>query len=57
MQQYHYLGNLAKIGHILWYVANHGEEWVALVGFSASAWKCGCVTAGSDGTFVTNMIV
>jgi hypothetical protein len=41
MQQYHYLGNLAKIGHILWYVANHGEEWVALVGFSASAWKCG----------------
>lgn len=41
MQQYHYLGNLAKIGHTLWYAATYGEEWVALVGFSAAAWKCG----------------
>ncbi len=41
MQQHHYLGDLAKIGHTLWYVATHGEEWAALLSFSASAWKCG----------------
>jgi len=41
MQQHHYLGDLAKIGHSLWYVATHNEEWAALLSFSASAWKCG----------------
>ncbi|SER09461.1 DDE_Tnp_1-associated [Nitrosomonas sp. Nm51] len=41
MQQYHYLGDLAKIGHTLWYVATHGDEWAALLSFSAAAWKCG----------------
>lgn len=41
MQQHHYLGDLAKIGHTLWYVATQGEEWAALLSFSASAWKCG----------------
>jgi len=41
MQQHHYLGDLPKIGHSLWYVATHGEEWAALLSFSASAWKCG----------------
>lgn len=41
MQQYHYLGDLAKIGHTLWYVALYGEQWVALLSFSAAAWKCG----------------
>lgn len=41
MARHHYLGDLAKIGHTLWYVAVHGEEWVALLGFSAAAWKCG----------------
>jgi hypothetical protein len=41
MQQYHDLGTLAKIGHTLWYAATYGEEWVALVSFSAAAWKCG----------------
>ena len=41
MQQHHYLGDLSKIGHTLWYVATHGEEWAALLSFSASAWKCG----------------
>lgn len=56
MQQYHYLGASAKIGHTLWYVATYGEEWAALLSFSAAAWKCGGVTAGSDGTSVTNMI-
>ena len=40
MQQHHYLGDLAKIGHTLWYVATYGEEWVALLSFSAAAWKC-----------------
>jgi hypothetical protein len=41
MQQHHYLGDLAKIGHTLWYVATLGEEWAALLSFSAAAWKCG----------------
>ena len=40
MQQHHYLGDLAKIGHTLWYIATHGQEWVALLSFSASALKC-----------------
>lgn len=40
MQQHHYLGDLAKIGHTLWYVATHAEEWAALLSFSAAAWKC-----------------
>ena len=40
MQQHHYLGDLAKIGHTLWYVATYGEEWAALLSFSAAAWKC-----------------
>ncbi len=41
MGLHHYLGDLAKIGHTLWYVATCGGEWVALVTFSASALKCG----------------
>jgi hypothetical protein len=41
MQQHHYLGDLAKIGHTLWYIAVHGEQWAALLSFSAAAWKCG----------------
>jgi hypothetical protein len=41
MQRHHYLGDLAKIGHTLWYVAMCGEEWAALLSFSAAAWKCG----------------
>ena len=40
MQQHHYLGDVAKIGHTLWYVATYGEEWAALLSFSAAAWKC-----------------
>ena len=35
------LGDLAKIGHTLWYVAQPGEAWAALPSFSAAAWKCG----------------
>nr|WP_256250626.1 Druantia anti-phage system protein DruA [Nitrosomonas sp. Nm51] len=41
IQQYHYPGDLAKIGHTLWYVTTHGDEWAALLSFSAAAWKCG----------------
>ena len=42
MQQHHYLGDLAKIGHTLWYVVSYAaHEWAALLSFSAAAWKCG----------------
>lgn len=40
MQAHHYLGALPKIGETLWYVATWREEWVALLSFSAAAWKC-----------------
>lgn len=40
MRQHHYLGALPKIGETLWYVAACRDEWVALLSFSASAWKC-----------------
>jgi hypothetical protein len=41
MESHHYLGSLSRIGETLWYVALIGDEWVALLSFSASAWKCG----------------
>ena len=37
MATHHYLGYLPKIGHTLWYVATYGEQWVALLSFSAAA--------------------
>ena len=40
MGAHHYLGALPKIGETLWYVARWRCEWVALIGFSAPAWKC-----------------
>jgi hypothetical protein len=40
MAAHHYLGYLPKIGHTLWYVATYHEQWVALLSFSAAAWKC-----------------
>jgi len=40
MQAHHYLGALPKIGHTLWYVASWQGEWLALLSFSAAAWKC-----------------
>jgi len=40
MQHHHYLGDLAKIGHTLWYVTTYEQEWIALLYFSASALKC-----------------
>jgi uncharacterized protein DUF4338 len=40
MEAHHYLGALPKIGHTLWYVASFHNEWLALISFSAAAWKC-----------------
>src|SRR4030067_1858616 len=40
MQEHHYLGSLPKISETLWYVALWGDQWVALLNFSASALKC-----------------
>ena len=40
MAAHHYLGYLPKIGHTLWYVATYQDQWVALLIFSAAAWKC-----------------
>lgn len=41
MAQHHYLGDLAKIGETLWYVAIWRDQWVALLSISAAALKCG----------------
>ena len=40
MAAHHYLGALPKIGHTLWYVASWQGQWLALLSFSAAAWKC-----------------
>lgn len=40
MHEHHYLGKLPKIGETLWYIAHWREHWVALISFSAAAWKC-----------------
>jgi len=40
MATHHYLGALPKIGETLWYVAIWQDKWVALMIFSAAAWKC-----------------
>ena len=41
MQARHYLGALPKIGETIWYVATYHGHWVALLSFSAAAWKSG----------------
>lgn len=41
MALHHYLGDLAKIGETIWYVATWREQWVSLVSISAAALKCG----------------
>jgi hypothetical protein len=41
MAAHHYLGDLAKIGETLWYVATWRDQWVALLSISAAALKCG----------------
>ena len=40
MQRHHYLGDLPKISETLWYVTTFGDQWVALLSFSAAALKC-----------------
>lgn len=40
MQKHHYLGCLPKIGETLWYIASWQQQWIALLSFSAPAWKC-----------------
>jgi hypothetical protein len=40
MAEHHYLGALPKIGETIWYVATWQDKWVALMIFSAAAWKC-----------------
>jgi hypothetical protein len=40
MQEHHYLGRLPKISETLWYIALWQDQWVALLSFSAAAWKC-----------------
>lgn len=40
MQKHHYLGSLSKIGNTIWYVAQDGDTWLALLSFSAAALKC-----------------
>jgi len=40
VQEHHYLGALPKISETLWYVATFGDQWVALLSFSAAALKC-----------------
>ena len=41
MARHHYLGALPKIGETIWYVATWCAQWVALIGVSAAALKCG----------------
>ena len=40
MCEHHYLGKLPKIGETLWYIAHWHNQWLALISFSAAAWKC-----------------
>jgi hypothetical protein len=40
MAAHHHLGALAKIGHTVWSVATWNGQWLALLSFSAAAWKC-----------------
>ena len=40
MDEHHYLGRLPKISETLWYTALWRNQWVALLSFSAAAWKC-----------------
>ena len=40
MDEHHYLGRMPKISETLWYVGLWRNQWVALLSFSAAAWKC-----------------
>ena len=41
MREHHYLGFHSLVGESMKYVAEAGGEWVALLGWGASAFKCG----------------
>ena len=41
MARHHYLGDLAKIGQTVWYLATWREHWVAQLSMSGAALKCG----------------
>lgn len=41
MAAHHYLGALPKIGETLWYVATWRGRWLAQIGLSAAALRCG----------------
>ena len=41
MARHHYLGDLAKIGQTVWYIATWREHWVAQLSMSGAALKCG----------------
>jgi hypothetical protein len=41
MKEHHYLKDLPKIGETIWYIAFWRDRWIALLTFSAAAWKCG----------------
>jgi len=57
MAQHHYLGDLAKIGHTLWYVATSGEDWAALLSFWPRRGNVGFGITGSGGISGISMIV
>ncbi len=40
MSEHHYPGRLPKISETIWYLALWQNQWVALLSFSAAAWKC-----------------
>lgn len=41
MARHHYLGDLAKIGQTVWYIATWRDQWVAQLSMSGAALKCG----------------
>jgi hypothetical protein len=54
MEAHHYPGALAKIRHTLWYVASWNGQWLALLSFSAAAWKRAARDAWIGWGFATN---
>lgn len=41
IDEHHYLGYEHIVGESLCYVATHGRDWVALLGWGSAALKCG----------------
>jgi len=57
MQQHHYLGDLAKIGHTLWYVVIYDEKWAAYSVFRRRHGNVVQKIAGLAGVTDTNIAV